>query len=538
MAIVDSYNINMLYDDTFGFRRISGNPYNWDVQQYERLYLSRVVRGLYYVSPIVRKIIDKPIMLFFENGLNIFFKDKLLENSFNEYVNNFEYSFSFSSLVEMFIKSLMIDGELFVPIIERENGFIEFGFIPSESVIDVISNETNGLIFDKIKYGKPKTGYDKHIISAYDEPVERSICKIKKRNGKYVRKGEVFYFSTNNMPFMRGRSLIETIMDFAYAYDEFTLDRIRRSKVGGMFVWDVLMKGATQEQLEEREQKMRMSPIPNSGGILFHNENEEWEPKSVQLTGEEAKTDKDIILSHIAAGNNLLTKEEIGLDIQSEQENELVARYVQYIVNTVFVNVIDKLVQSIIISMIEIGIIPEDIDTEYKIYYAKYFTTMKKEISIAFNQMVNALKVARERGWVNDKDAREIVSEIINNMPDYERISDNKRRINLGELNSTINTLGRAIDLKLITVEDAKNIIQKYANMSEYEWIGGNVESRYGGVSSSKSGADEDIITKKIDKNPVGIKKNESFAGNNNNENDYENYIYKQHITNGGYYGT
>lgn len=486
MSTVDHSLLGYLYDETIGFRRLTGTPYAFDVQQYERYYLVRVARSLYYVSPIIRKIVDKPIMLFLENGLDIEFESDKVKNAFEKYISALPYTYCFDNLIELYLRAFCVDGELFIPLVKHRNGAIEFSYIPADMVLNVYHDDKNGMVFDEIEYMLPV--FSKDAIGYYYEVQSKTrknkIARIRKFDKTVEVEGDVLYYAINNFPFMRGRSLIETIMDYAYAYDEFVTDRLRRQKLANTFVWDVEIQGAERETIQRRIEEFRRQPVPSSGGVRFHNEKEKWSIITPNLQSEDALRDSQIILSHIAAGNNIVSKSEIGLSESSSEEIELVSRYVNYTINRVFKPVICGIVDVVLYSCQNVGLMPKyNYSLEYRINYNKYQTEMIRHISVSLYQTASALKVARERGWVSDDVAREIISSITD-----KKIRKTNKTISISEVNSIITTVIKALGAGLITDEQAKEIIQHYADMSEFEWIGGakNIDTR-GRVSKGTS---------------------------------------------------
>jgi hypothetical protein len=472
MSLADHSLLTSLYDETIGFRRLTGTPYSFDVQQYERYYLVRVARSLYYVSPIIRKMVDKPLMLFFENGLDIEFESSKIENAFREYVSILPYNYSFDTFLELMLRAYCIDGELFLPLIEYKNGGYEFGYIPADMVLNVYHDENNGLVFSEIEFMKPDFSKDA-IGSYYDingRSLRKKIARVSKTKKEIRIDGEVLYFAINNFPFMRGRSIIETIMDYAYAYDEFVTDRLRRQKLANTYVWDVTLEGAERETIRRRIEEFRREPLPNSGGIRFHNEKEKWQIITPQLQSEDAYRDSQMILSHIANGMSVLSRAELGVEKSTPEETELVSRYINYIINRIYIPFVETVVNAVLYSCQQVGLLPKyNVNLEFCIGYRKYHTEMIRHIAVSLYQTSSALKVARERGWIDDENARAIIGDIVN-----KKIPENKRIINISEMNGIITTIARALELGLIDEEKAREVIEHYADIAEFEWLGGS----------------------------------------------------------------
>jgi hypothetical protein len=157
----------------------------------------------------------------------------------------------------------------------------------------------------------------------------------------------------------------------------------------------------------------------------------------------------------------------------------LSARYTDYLINRVIKPVVRNIFLCIIYSLKKMRLVAKARAIDFKLNYSRYYSEMVRHISVSLNQAVNALKVARERGWVSDAQAREFVCSLLQT---ENKVIDDKRRISISEANSVVNLLLRMYEAKLITEEEMKEVVDRY--LQDYELIGGYLELRSGSAPS------------------------------------------------------
>lgn len=478
MAHSDYSILSNLFDENIGFRALRLDLFH-DLNIGERDKLFKIIRALYFTSPIVKKMVDKPIQLLFENGLQIKFANKQTEKAYYDYLNTLEYSFPFEQLLQEYSRALLLDGELFVPLIWYNTKEVEFSYLVPGLVKKIITKPDNYIIVDRIEYAKQKVKDDQYLMLEETETQQREVARVRKFKNNIDISGDILYFKIGNFPGMRGRSIAEIIMDFAYAYSEMVLDIMRRQKLMSTFVWDVKVEGADKIDLEERKKEFIQNPLPNSGGVRFRNEKEEWNIISPDLNNDDYSSSSKIVLNHMFTGNSTLSKEDFGLDKSSDNELELIIRYINYVINNNIIPMISTIVNCILYNCIQCKTIKGNLD--FEIVYERNHTEMIRHLSVSLYQMVSAMKIAREKGWVSDEQVAKIISEITNT----EKPNDDIVRLNFGEMNSIANLAARMVDMGFIDMDTAKEFITKMMTSKEFEIIGGSLEYRLGDASGA-----------------------------------------------------
>jgi len=111
--------------------------------------------------------------------------------------------------------------------------------------------------------------------------------------------GECFYFAINKArSASRGVSDLFAIGDYLDGYDKMLFGLIDRVGFSNAFIWDVLLKGATEEQIQDWLKDQR---APRPGSVRAHNEQVEWKAVAPTLHAhdfnEAARTIKNMNLA-------------------------------------------------------------------------------------------------------------------------------------------------------------------------------------------------------------------------------------------------
>jgi len=118
------------------------------------------------------------------------------------------------------------------------------------------------------------------------------------RSGTYGRLvGDCFFFAINHPPNSpRGRSDFLTLFDWIDGLERYGYNYLERAEFMLNFVWDVLLKGMTEEQIKEW---LRDNPPPEPGSVRAHNENVEWGAVAPDLKAVDASKGFDMTKSFI-----------------------------------------------------------------------------------------------------------------------------------------------------------------------------------------------------------------------------------------------
>ncbi|MDZ4242757.1 MAG: hypothetical protein U1D99_08015, partial [Candidatus Omnitrophota bacterium] len=151
--------------------------------------------------------------------------------------------------------------------INPHNGLVRLQYLDPALIKDVWVNPLNveqAMRVDMMDLDQ-RTGHKYSVIrkdwNAYSKTYNRLV-------------GDCFFFAINHPPNApRGRSDYLTLFDWIDAWERYAYNYLERAEFMMNFVWDVLLKGMSEEQIREW---LRSNPPPEPGSIRAHNESVEW----------------------------------------------------------------------------------------------------------------------------------------------------------------------------------------------------------------------------------------------------------------------
>jgi len=232
------------------------------------------------------------------------------------------------------------------------------------------------------------------------------------RYGRLV--GDCFFFSINNPPNSpRGRSDLIQSFDFINGFEEGLFSELDRVQLIKSFVWDVLMEGATEEEIIDFIQKNK---TPKPGSLRVHNERVKWSAVAPTLNASDNKAFLDSVKSYLAgcqnrpdswfgAGGKAYQSE---ADLMGEPTFKDLGerqRYVKYMIEYMLTFVLD---QAIIYGALR----PHE--DGYKISVAMPEPSTKDTANIAAGlaSLATALMVAETQKWITRSDAAQVYASV------------------------------------------------------------------------------------------------------------------------------
>jgi hypothetical protein len=222
-------------------------------------HISKIKRDFIIGDGIKYEAEDKTII---QNILTDFFCDPI--NNLDEFQ-------------EEIVEYLGINGELFIPTFTNDvSGVVRLGWIEPVEVDQVMADRLNRRIMREVIM---KPGAGAGTSSYYDLSVHKTYTIVNVDTNPSspfynYRVGDLCFFRVNAAPDgTRGRSDFEPLADQIDAWDQAVWNDIEKSELVKRFIWDVLLKGFNEAQIEEW---LRKQTEPPPGSIRAHNENCEW----------------------------------------------------------------------------------------------------------------------------------------------------------------------------------------------------------------------------------------------------------------------
>lgn len=296
---------------------------------------------------------------------------------------------------------LGILGEQCWPVtVSPQNGHVRLGYVDPGNISEVWVNPLNvkQIMRVDLQGAGGRSGQKYAAIRKDYNPYSKTF-------GKLV--GDCFFFSINHPPNSpRGRSDYLTLFDWIDAVERYGYNYLERAEFMLNFVWDVCLKGMTEDQIREW---VRNNPPPEPGSVRAHNENVEWDAVAPDIKATDFKSGFEMAKGFImgAAGRPASWFGEGGKAYQTEADQfgqvpirDLEQRqgYLKYVLQMVVQYAIDqaviagrlseeKALEGFTISMPEIS---------------------KKELTKLINgipQLTTALSIAEEQRWIRKETA-------------------------------------------------------------------------------------------------------------------------------------
>lgn len=258
----------------------------------------------------------------------------------------------------------------------------------------------------KLKGYGGRTGETLTAIRADNNPLSRQY-------GRLV--GNCFYWGVNKPPNgKRGRSDLVHLFDFIDAFEEGLFDELDRQRFLHAFIWDVELKGATDEEIKEF---LRRNKTPKPGSVRAHNEQVKWTAVSPQLNHADNKQLFDLLKTYLSACINRPDSWLGGGGKAYQTEADLMGeptfkelgsrqRFVKYMLEYVLTFVLDQAILK--------GRLRETAENRFKVSVNMPEMTTKdlQKVVASLLGLSSALDSAVERGWLTDDTAARMFASV------------------------------------------------------------------------------------------------------------------------------
>ena len=241
--------------------------------------MQQVAYYLYLVNPLAHRIVEYIKGYVVGDGVTVESEDpaaqRVIDTFWNDTVNAMDQS------LPEFVKELSIFGEqCWLVTVNPLNGKARIGYMDPAEI-------------EAIEWGE--LGEEGFAVQVPVAVVRRRAPGEKEsRRLRIIRRdenpdspdygrltGECFYFAINKArTASRGISDLFAITDYLDGYDKLLFGLIDRVGFANAFIWDVQLKGATEEQIQEWLKEQRP---PKPGSVRAHNEQVEWKTVSPSL---------------------------------------------------------------------------------------------------------------------------------------------------------------------------------------------------------------------------------------------------------------
>lgn len=288
-------------DDEDQWRRITGQSKR-DLTPLTQNRMQELALYLWESNLLANRLIELPIAYLLAEGVKLVAEDEIVQ----EWLNRFW----FDPINQMDLKlikkarELALFGEQCYPTFVNEmNGQVRLGYLDPALIGEVVTDPDNGE--QKIGVVTRRNGkgeYRKYRIIVNGPEQELFTLRTQAIRQQFTD-GECFYFSVNDISNgRRGRSDLLAQIDWLDSYDQYLFGEMERSSFMRAFIWDVMLKGATPEEVKKRAKEIT---APRPGSVRVHNDSEEWKSETPDLKAADSAEGARLFRNHILGGSTI-----------------------------------------------------------------------------------------------------------------------------------------------------------------------------------------------------------------------------------------
>jgi len=287
-------------DDEEQWRPLSGDSKR-DLSPVTAQRMRDIALHLWQSNLLANRLIELPTAYILGEGVKLTSGDeasqKLLDRFWRDPINSMDLK------LPKKVRELSLYGEQCYPVfVNKYTGMVRLGYLNPNHIATVVMDPDNpeqpiGVVTVKDKKGDARKY--RVIINGPED------CFTPRTQGirETFTDGECFYFAINDLSDgARGRSDLLAQADYIDGYDQFLFGELDRTQFMRAFMWDVTLKGASEEQVKAKAATIT-APAPNSTRV--HNDAEEWKAVTPTLNSGETKEAASLFRNHVLGGATL-----------------------------------------------------------------------------------------------------------------------------------------------------------------------------------------------------------------------------------------
>ena len=274
-------------DDIGLYRRLTGERGN-NLPEHTQDKIRRVSRYLSRVNPVANRLLTLMSDFILGEGVEISGASQAVQDIVTQHWTDRYNAWDRESPARM--RRFFKTGEYLMPLfVNTVNGDVRVGTIPSDRIRTVHTDPENWESVTEVELRPP---------SGQTEGVRYTIVNDFSADELADVERPALWWSFGNDDGERGISLLYPIADYLDALDQFMFSEVERWLLLKAFIWDVTIKGATQDQIDDRVAKGYYA-TPSPSQVMVHNESEEWQAKSPALDTYDAANGIRLIRNHV-----------------------------------------------------------------------------------------------------------------------------------------------------------------------------------------------------------------------------------------------
>jgi len=376
--------------------------------------MQQVAYYLYLVNPLAHRIVEYTKNYTVGDGVTLTAEDpavgRVLDAFWHDWVNDMDRA------LPDYVRELGIFGEqCWLASVNPVNGQVRLGYLDPAEIEAVewgqLQNAAGaaGVVsvpVAVVRRQSPEEAAPRRfpIIRRDEDPESASFGRLT---------GECFYFAVNKArAATRGVSDLFCLGDYLDGYDRMLFGLIDRIGFSNAFIWDVLLKGATEEKIQEWLKDQRP---PRPGSVRAHNEQVEWKAVAPDLKAadfnEAARTIKNMNLAGagfpehwFAEGGNV--NRASALEMGDPTLKTLLER------QGFVASMLRRLLEFVIDQAVAAGTLPEAVDRRFQVHMPELSLRDLGKAAQALSQVSAAVTQLRQEQILDDATARKLVAAV------------------------------------------------------------------------------------------------------------------------------
>ncbi len=288
-------------DDEDQWRKLTGDARR-DLTALTQFRMQELGLYLWESNLLANRLVELPVAFLLAEGVRLVAADENVQ----EWIDRFW----FDPINQMDLKlpkkarELAIYGEQCYPTFVNEmNGHVRLGYLDPALIETVVTDPDNGEQPIGIVTRRNAKGVARRYRVIVNGPEAGLFTTRTQKIRATFDTGECFFFRVNDLSNgTRGRSDLLAHIDWLDAYDQYLFGELERQHHLRAFIWDVVLKGATPEEVAKRAGQIT---APKSGSVRVHNDSEEWTAESPNLNAADSSETARLFRNHILGGGSL-----------------------------------------------------------------------------------------------------------------------------------------------------------------------------------------------------------------------------------------
>lgn len=286
--------------DEAGWRKLSGDA-GRDLSPLTQSRQLELAAYLWATNPLANRLIELPVAYLLAEGVGLKVPDEeaqaWLDAFWRDPINRM------SMKLPKKVRELALYGEQCWPVfVNSITGHMRLGYLDPAQIEKVVTDPDNieqpiGIVARTTRKGRTRryrviTGGPENVFTARTQEIRKTF-----------NDGDCFFFVVNDLSnATRGHSDLLPVIDWLDLYDQALYGEAERWDYLRSFIWDVTLKGATEETVKARAAEI---DVPTSGGVRVHNDAEEWAAVTPDIQAASGAENSRLFRNHILGGMSI-----------------------------------------------------------------------------------------------------------------------------------------------------------------------------------------------------------------------------------------